>query len=304
MSNSPYYVYDFAANARVERPLAKAFSRWMQKLAELFAEHWKNFSATQIQTNELLVDSREFANFQSKWKLPAYAVEISFSVEATNATSNTTSNTTSNATSTATTGMLVIDRVELLTLLMDVLGNTDEIADRELTSVEDALCEMILQQAATAMVDSWQGVEGIVVNVGPVDQQPNRSKIFSSEKKLLASGVCIQVGEASANIQVVLAKDETSKLLGVETQRDSQPKNNERLSPQKIAEIGVEVSAGLGSVDLVMDDLVSISVGDIIVLEQSVEEPVLMFVNHEPTFRAWPGRVASKQALKIVSATN
>ncbi len=297
MSDSPYFVYDFAANARVERPLAKALSRWMQKLAELFAEHWKNFSATQIQANELLVDSREFAHFQSKWKLPAYAVEISFSDDAANATSNASS-------TAATTGMLVIDRVELLALLMDILGNTDEIVDRELTSVEDALCEMILQQVATAMADSWQGAEEIVVNVGPVDQQPSRNKMFSPEKKLLASGVCIQVGESSANIHVVLAKDETSKLLGVETQRDSKPKNNERLSSEKIAEIGVEVSAGLGSVDLVMDDLVSISVGDIIVLEQSVEDPVLMFVNHEPTFRAWPGRVASKQALKIVSETN
>ena len=50
-----------------------------------------------------------------------------------------------------------------------------------------------------------------------------------------------------------------------------------------------------------MTELVSIAVGDIIVLDQCVEDPVVMFANNEPVFHAWPGRIDQKQALKIVS---
>ena len=289
MNKNQYQVYDFASSARVERPVLKAFSHWMQKFAELFAEHWKNFSATPVETSSLLVDAHDFSTIQSKWTLPSYAVEIRFRDEAASGQSS---------------GMLVIDRLEILTMLMDILGNTGEMADRELTSVEDSLCEMIMEQVAASMVQAWPEQEEISANVGELNQQPNRSRMFATDKKLLSSGVSVMIAGSTVNVQVVLAKDETTKFLGIAPKSESQPKNNSRLSTEKIAEIGVEVSVGLGSAELVMDDLVSISVGDIVVLEQSVEEPVVMFANNEPVFRAWPGRLASKQALKIVSGLN
>ncbi|MFK7765633.1 MAG: FliM/FliN family flagellar motor switch protein [Mariniblastus sp.] len=288
MSENNYQVYDFASGARVERPVVKGFGKWMQKFAESFSEHWKNFSDTSVDPSPIQVDAHEFGTLQAKWDRTSYALEIRFS----------------DASSRETSGMIVCDRLEILTLLMDVLRDTDEPTERELTSVEDSLCEMILEQTGHSLVHSWPQQQEISVKIGELTQGPNGSRMFAADKNLLTSGLNLQVGGAAVKIQVVLAKDETIKLLGIDPKKDTQPKNDARLSTAKIAEIDVEVTVGLGCTELAMDDLVSISVGDVIILEQSVEEPVLMYANSEPVFRAWPGRLALQQALMIASELN
>lgn len=91
-------------------------------------------------------------------------------------------------------------------------------------------------------------------------------------------------------------------MLGVEQRVLSQPNAKNRLSQDKISEIFVQLSAGLGSAELAMTDLVSMSPGDIIMLDQSIEQPVTLFANEEPVFQAWPGRLENQQVLQIVSA--
>ncbi len=255
----------------------------MEKFAELFAEHWSNFSRTTLVTTPLSIDAHDFEKLQENWAQPAYGVGISFNDEAV-------------------TGMLIFDRTELLTLLMDILGSGDEaVADRELTPVESSLCELIFEQAASNMVDGWPQQAPLAYEVGELFGQPNRSRMFAPDKKMLVSGLCIQLPQSSVNLELILAKDEAAKLLGVQKQKVAQPNPNNRISHEKIAEIDVGISARLGSAELAMTDLVSIACGDIIVFEQRIEEPVIVFANEEPLFHAWPGRTANKQSLKIVS---
>ena len=283
MSQLQYQVYDFATSARVDRPLWLAFHNWMEKFAKLFVEHWSSISLTPIQATPLTIDAGEFEVLQARWNKPAYSVEVGFKDEAT-------------------TGLLVIDRLELLRLLMDILGDSTggDLADRELTSVEASLSQMIFEQSASVIGQSWPEQESLSFNLGEPDNQPNRSRMFAPDKDLLTSGLLIQLGETTVRLQLLLAKNETTQLLGVD-ERASQLNPNNRVSEDKISEICVQVSAGLGSSELGMTELVSIAVGDIIVLDQRVENPLVLFANDEPVFHAWPGRVDQKQALKIVS---
>jgi flagellar motor switch protein FliM len=279
-----YHVYDFASSARVDRPLWLAFHNWMEKFAKLFVEHWSSISSTPIQATPLTIDAGEFETLQTRWNKPAYGVEVGFKEEST-------------------TGLLVIDRLELLRLLMDILGDSAgaELVDRELTSVETSLCEMIFEQTASVIGQSWPDQESLTFSLGETNNQPNRSRMFAFDKNLLTSGLLIQLPETTVQLQLLLAKDETVKLLGVDQQAKKLNPNN-RVSQDKIAELCVQVSAGLGHSELGMSELVSIAVGDIIVLDQSVEDPVVIFANDEPIFSAWPGRIDKKQALKIVSS--
>ena len=256
----------------------------MAKYGELFAEQWSNFSATPIQATPGTIDAYDFETLQARWNKPAYGAEVSFKEGATK-------------------GLMVIYRTELLRLLMDILGDTSTEApvDRALTSVETSLCSLIFEQSASVIGQSWPDQETLSVKVGEPDDQPNRNRMFAPDKKLLTSGLQIQIAESTVMLQIALAKDETCKLLGVDLQV-REPNPNNRVSQEKISEICVQVTAGLGSSELQMSDLVSMSVGDIIVLDQSVAEPLVVFANDEPVFRAWPGRVDQQQALNIESS--
>lgn len=286
MTEIKYQVYDFASSARVERPLWLAFHHWMQRFAELFVEHWSNFSANEIQATPRSIDAHEFSWFQSRWDQPAYGVEVSFNNEQIS-------------------GMLVFERLDLLKLLMDILGNSDdELVDRELTSIETSLGALIFEQTATTIADGWPEQESLTFKIGELFQQPNRSRLFASDMVLLASGLTVQLSESSAELQVLLTKEDTSRLLKIEDVVENRVDPNRRISEERISEIEVQISAGLGSAELPMNDLVSLSVGDVIMLDQRVTDPVVLFANQEPIFRAWPGRVANKLALKIVSTIN
>lgn len=285
MSDIQYQVYDFASSARVERPLWLPFHHWMQKFAELFVEHWTNYSLTTVEASSTQIDASPFEDLQQTWEKPAYGVELSFKNDAV-------------------WGMLVIDRVELLALLMDILGDSgaDEIKDRELTTVETSLCQLVFEQAASTIGEAWVEQETLDFNLEEVTDQPNRSRLFPPTKEVLTSGLKIQLPNSQVNLKLLLGKQETSDLLAVEQREPVQVVAGSQLSSEKIAEISVQLSAGLGKAELAMTDLVTIAPGDVIMLDQSIEEPVTLFANEEPVFHAWPGRLANQQVLKIVSA--
>ena len=285
MTETTYQKYDFAASARVERPLWLALHRWLEKFAERFVKQYSNFSATTIEAEALLIDAESFEALQDRWDVPTLSAEVQLRDGAVN-------------------GMLVGARSELRKLLMDVLGSTDdsEPNDRELTSVESSLCEMIFEQAANTLAESWPEKEPLAVQLQPMDRKPADSRLFSPDEVLLKSGLLINVGSENVSLQLVLPKIAAAKMMGVSLQSPSAPKSSApRLDPERIADIRVEVSAGLGTTDLPMTDLASMAVGDIIVLDQSISQPLTLFTNEQPAFEAWPGRKNQTQAMQITS---
>ena len=284
MSETTYQKYDFAASARVERPLWLALHRWLEKFAERFVKQYSNFSATTIEAEALLIDAESFEALQGRWEEPTLSAEVQLRDGAVS-------------------GMLVGARSELRKLLMDILGSTDggEASDRELTSIESSLCEMIFEQAANTLAESWPKQEPLTVQLQPMDSQPAESRLYSPEEMLLKSGLLIKLGSESVSLQLMLPKLATTKLLGVSLKSPSAPKSGTRLDPERIADIRVEVSAGLGTTDLPMTELASMAVGDIIVLDQSIGQPLTLFANEQPAFEAWPGRKNQTQAMQITS---
>lgn len=284
MSDPTYQVYDFAASARVDRPLSLALRRWLDKFAERFVEQYSNFSMTEIDAEALLIDAESFEALQNKWQAPSLCAEVQLQDDELS-------------------GMLVATRSEMLKLLMDILGNTDggETEDRELTSVEASLCEMVFEQAASILAESWPEQEPLTQLIQPLDSQPAHSRLFPPDQLLLKSGLLIKLPNSSVSIQLLLPKTEAAKLLKIPTRAPTAPNPSSRMDPQRIAQISVQVSAGLGSTSLPMTDLATMAVGDIIVLDQSIEQPLTLFANDEPAFQAWPGRRDRNQAMSITS---
>lgn len=283
MSDPTYQVYDFAASARVERPLSLALRRWLDKFAERFVEQYSNFSLTEIEAEALLVDAETFEDLQNKWQAPSFSAEVQLQEGEFS-------------------GMLVAERSEILKLLMDILGSTDgETEDRELTSVEASLCEMIFEQAASTLAESWPEQEPLTQELQPLDFQPAHSRLFAPDELLLKSGLLIKLPDRSVSIQLLLPKSDTSQLLKVPMRAPSAPNPASRLDPSQVALISVNVSAELGSTKIPMTELATMAVGDIIVLDQAIENPLTLFANDEPAFEAWPGRREKNQAMKITS---
>ena len=288
MTNVDYPIYDFVTASKVERPLANALQVWLDKFAKMFVERWKEFAPTEIQVRPLAIDSLSFENLQAKWKQPAIGVPISLNHGAVN-------------------GIIVANRVEILVLLMEILSESlaEKPADRELTSVETSLCQLLLQQSVATFGEAWPDKEILPIEMEALDWHPNRCRLFPPQYEMLVTGFEIMTSSANATgparLQWVFAKDELKQLLGTESTMKPAAGNGQKISAENISKILVEVSAALGSTELDMNELIQLDAGDIVKLNQRIEVPLILYVNNQPVFEAWPGRNGDKQCFQVES---
>lgn len=281
---TPYTVYDFGSSARVARPLWLAMHQWLTKYADLFVEHWSNFSPTGIQAVSSSIDAAEFEAMRQQWEGPSYGVE--FSVAGANGEKHL--------------GMMVVARPQLLTLLMDVLGNKceDVVEDREMTSVESSLSKLVFEQALSSFAEAWSGKEPLECTLDELTDQPSRSRMLAPETEVLTGGITVCMAAARIDVQLVIEKSATQKMLGVET-RPPVFNKDRRVSHESIASIPVALVATLGEAEISMSELVSLAVDDIIVLDQRVDQPVAVSANDRQVMQAWPVQVEGQQAIRV-----
>jgi flagellar motor switch protein FliM len=66
-----------------------------------------------------------------------------------------------------------------------------------------------------------------------------------------------------------------------------------------VREMPVELEIVLGSADLTMHDVAALRAGDVIVLQQKVNQPLDGLVSGTRKFRVWPGAIGPKAAILI-----
>ena len=68
-----------------------------------------------------------------------------------------------------------------------------------------------------------------------------------------------------------------------------------------IRKIPLEVVVGLGRTSIHVADLVNLQVGDIVILNQRVSDPLYAEVAGTVKYLGWPGRLGTRQAFQIGS---
>jgi flagellar motor switch protein FliM len=287
MSNIDYPVYDFLTASKVERPLAKALQVWLDKFAKTFVDRWKEFAPSEIVVTPLAIDSVTFEAAQAKWVEPAVGVPIDVNTGTVH-------------------GMIVASRSDLLILLMEILCETltERPADRELTTVEGSLCQLLFEQSVATFGEAWPDKEVLPVTMAELEWQPNRSRLLPPSSEVLTTGFSFQTASSEAGpsrIEWVFDKSEMKQLLGVESTSEATVSDATKITSESISKLMVDVSASLGTTELDMSDLISLESGDIVKLSQRIQSPLILQVNDQPVFEAWPGRNGEKQCFQVES---
>jgi len=298
MSQGLHQRYDFAAASRVERPLRVQLNAWAKKASAIFVEQWSGMSQSEVSVAPCNLDAGTFGGIQAGWGSDCIGVAVGFEKESV-------------------TGLVVVRASGIRILLEDMLGVSQseggvdeqasvdsEVSDVEvppLTAVEESLVELILESLAASFAEGWTGPQSLGFEVGQLDSQLNRSRGYVSEEQMLVTGLVVRLGEASVLLQLVLCKIEAVGLLGSDSVAETKSKSNLRVPLESVAKIRVDLQAELGEARLDMGELASLAVGDIVLLEQSVGNPVSVSVNQEVLCFAWPGRLGNRQVIKIES---
>jgi flagellar motor switch protein FliM len=89
------------------------------------------------------------------------------------------------------------------------------------------------------------------------------------------------IGKAAQDVAVFSAEDISKAILG------------------RLQQVLVPVTARLASVALTLEEIMDLKVGDVLLLDKEVGEPVELIIGDRPTFRGQPGKSAGKYAVVI-----
>lgn len=192
-------------------------------------------------------------------------------------------------------------------LLGDAKGNLP--ADRELTVVDQELFQHFLQDfLLAALQETWLGATPLALAFDQLEPTPQWSRAFTDAGNLVA---CTFVFSGPFGEQACRWLVPIKGFASVLGETDQQP--GEALakpvvpSPQLkqlVQEVPVELAVVLGTADLSLVQLARLAVGDTVILNQRLAEPLLASVGGDQKFRGWAGRVGTVQAFQIQSLTD
>ena len=282
MSPSAPTVYDFAAAANVERPLARAIRVWTDKFAEMFLDRWSEFATTELKVQPLPVNAYPFEQAQSGWdRSLAGTLQIRDDLM---------------------TGLLVGTRDHLLGVVSEILGQPKpEDVDRELTAVERSLCQLFFEQIVATLGEAWPEQEVLPTRFGELVSQPHRSRLFPPDQSMLMVGIQLQIETGPADVYLVVPKHEAMILFGIDHSATQPAPSNDTIRREQVEQIAVELTVQIGETELELGEFVDLASGDVVVFDQKIDQPLVVMVNQLPRFLAWPGRAGNRQVLKIDS---
>lgn len=199
---------------------------------------------------------------------------------------------------------------EVTSCIVDrMLGGTGvgEMKPRELTDIEEALSKRVLEKITKTLEGSWKGVLPVYGTVIGIDSNYSLIQI-ASLGEIVALITCeIQISEMHAGLLSICFPFPV--LESVLTQLSSQhifqskgiinsPEDKQEIL-NKLSNTSVKVNVMLGDTEITLQDLVELKIGDVLKLNSSVDDDLLVKVNNIPKFLGRPGTKKNKIAISI-----
>jgi flagellar motor switch protein FliM len=201
--------------------------------------------------------------------------------------------------------LIAIPNPLMLELVSRVLGDQPEEVptERDLTPAEQSIATIIAETIVQSLNDTWQS--GLPAGLLLGDTEPNvrRTKLFRPTESIVVCRSSTRTLLGDSEWTWLLTTDFLAQLFGIP--RPSTRSAKDQSSRQQLEQLILSMRTGLeirlGGVQLTGPQLAALRVGDVVVLDQRVSDPLCASVHGEPKFLGWAGRSANRQAFEIES---
>lgn len=191
---------------------------------------------------------------------------------------------------------------EMLCMTEDeTLGAGDDEFD-ELTKIELSMAQMFLEQLCSTLTYGWLGNTPITLTVGELQRDPKKTRLMRARDLVTRVDIDIKFSSRQTTIHWLLPKQQTSDLMDdCSETRKVRRDDEEPAKPSKemISKVPVEVVVVIGETSVPMVELSGLKTGQLLKLDQHIDQPVVAYVNGDPYFECWPGRMGNSQSIEI-----
>jgi flagellar motor switch protein FliM len=204
--------------------------------------------------------------------------------------------------------LLSIEQASVMTMIERVLGGTAQgpQAVRELTEIEVALARRIFSTVVGQLSRTWEDLMQTPLSLADMETQLQNIQLAPSSEPTLAITIELRTEGTSSTLTILLPHRSIESVLehlstghygdAADVSPDAQTEEAVRDALRGIA---VEVRAEIGSLELTVDEVVALSVGDVVRLGPASAGGTL-YADSVPIHRTKPGRNGNRRAVEIL----
>ncbi|HKI43732.1 MAG TPA: flagellar motor switch protein FliM [Balneolales bacterium] len=177
---------------------------------------------------------------------------------------------------------------------------------RKLTTIELNVFRKVLATIYKELEAAWEPYLSISIDHHSIENGPENIQVISPVESTIVVYQQIKVHDWKFNFNVTYPYDLLEKHLSQNLfrsgSRRSDPVSEEERSGylNRIKELRSTLNIELGNAAISVNELLRLSVGDAIVLEQKTCDPLKVYLKNELLCRAYPGRLGNKRAIRVL----
>ncbi|KIY21531.1 MULTISPECIES: flagellar motor switch protein FliM [Mesobacillus] len=175
-----------------------------------------------------------------------------------------------------------------------------------LTEIETKIMSNMFEKAFENFREAWSSISDIDPQLSEFEINPQFLQMVSPNETVVVISLNTTIGEASGMINICIPHVVLEPIipkLSVKywmqsDKKQSLPIENSVLQSE-IQKADVSVTAEIGSSEISIQDFLSLEIGDVIELNQRIDQPLLIKVGDIPKFVGQPGKLNKKLAIQV-----
>ncbi|HAQ07795.1 MAG TPA: flagellar motor switch protein FliM [Bacillus bacterium] len=175
-----------------------------------------------------------------------------------------------------------------------------------LTEIETRIMSNMFEKAFENFREAWSSISDIDPQLADFEVNPQFLQMVSPNETVVVISLNTTIGEASGMINICIPHVVLEPIipkLSVKywmqsDKKESLPIENSVLQ-QEIQKADVSITAEIGSAEISIQDFLMLDIGDVIELNQQIDQPLIIKVGEIPKFVGQPGKINKKLAIQV-----
>lgn len=178
---------------------------------------------------------------------------------------------------------------------------------RALTDIEEAIVKRVINKALESFQDAWKQVVAIEPRLEVIETNPQFTQIVPPNDMVVIITLQAQIGQAEGLVNLcipylvlepIMSKLTTTFWVASSISKLSSDENINALQ-RKLETTFIPLVIELGRITVSINELLDLSIGDVLQLETKVSDDLSVIIGHREKFKCSPGTANNKLAVQI-----
>lgn len=188
----------------------------------------------------------------------------------------------------------------LVESVLNIVGD-DWPPEERLTSGEMAVLEILFENIAESLGESWPGADSLPIRVVETVTKPHRVRLFPLNTNLLVVTTHVELRYGVEVMYWLLPQVAIEELISSEFGFTAKTESVSQSLAALAQRVPVDFIVELGQVEVRMTEVAELAIGDVLILDQSIHKLLTAYAAGEPKWKVAPVSLGTQLGVQVES---